>query len=269
MIGWNASGGSPDDDIVTNLPLLRERSRDVCMGIPLARGAVECLSTNVVGYGLYPSPNVDGSVLGLNEAECAALNEELGTKFDWWANSTEADYDARLTFYGLTQLAYESMMWSGDTPVMLAQKQRKNSIWNLRVRVVEADRVCDPPGKALSTDLSTYGGVELDNTGETVAYWVAKFHPLARRARWVGNIQDWIRVPAVGEVSGRRNMWLMMRPERPEQRRGGTASSRLFRESQTGRSIRRIDDDRRCYPVVFHGVRSVGECRAIICSTTL
>jgi capsid protein len=51
MIGWQTRSQSPDEDIVKFIPLLRERSRDLFAGVPLATGAIKTISTNVVGAG--------------------------------------------------------------------------------------------------------------------------------------------------------------------------------------------------------------------------
>ena len=61
---WKADTGTPDEDIIANLPLLRARSRDLFMGAPVAAAAVLTLRTNVVGSGLVPMPTIDGEVLG-------------------------------------------------------------------------------------------------------------------------------------------------------------------------------------------------------------
>src|SRR5262252_6878305 len=75
LIGWLWRGGDADADIGLNVQILRERSRDAFMGIPLAAGAIETFDTNVIGEGLYPAPNVDGELLGLSEQETADLNK--------------------------------------------------------------------------------------------------------------------------------------------------------------------------------------------------
>ena len=54
MRGWTWHGGSPKEDIEDNLRVLRERSRDAFMGVPLATGAIKTMRTNVVCGGLNP-----------------------------------------------------------------------------------------------------------------------------------------------------------------------------------------------------------------------
>src|SRR6516162_10113472 len=93
LLGWMWRGSDADGDIGLNVQILRERSRDAFMGIPMAAAAVETFDTNVIGDGLVPAPNVDGDALGLTPEATAALNDELAEKFDWWAcDPRECDY---------------------------------------------------------------------------------------------------------------------------------------------------------------------------------
>lgn len=65
MRGWMWHGGSPKEDIEDNLRVLRERSRDAYMGVPLATGAIKTMRTNVVCGGLTPTPQIDNAFLGM------------------------------------------------------------------------------------------------------------------------------------------------------------------------------------------------------------
>lgn len=67
MIGWRSHGGNADEDIHANLSTLRERSRDLYMGVPLATGALKNMRTNVVGAGLALKSQVDYEYLNLTE----------------------------------------------------------------------------------------------------------------------------------------------------------------------------------------------------------
>src|SRR5215471_14226181 len=198
------------------------------MGIPLAAGAVETLSTNVVGEGLYPAPNVDGEYLGLSPEATAELNEELAEKFEWWAcDPRECDYEAKDSFYMKQHVAYQSMLLSGDCPVLFPLKPRPNTLFDLRLRVLEADRIINP--WVVDPTKNIFNGVELDADGELLAYHIAERHPLAAMGRGFGFFTPMpslmfpsktFRVEPFGAQSGRRNMVLLIKPERPEQRRG-------------------------------------------------
>jgi len=73
-------------------------------------------------------------------------------------------------------------------------------------------------------NINIVNGVELSQDGELAAYHICEVHPLAQQftqqLSFPANIGKTFRVQPYGAASGRRNMVLVMRPERPEQRRG-------------------------------------------------
>jgi hypothetical protein len=82
MRSWHVGGGSAKEDIEDNLDILRKRSRDAYMGIPLATGAIKTLRTNVVGSGLVPTPQVDADYLHLNEEQADRLQAQISREFE-------------------------------------------------------------------------------------------------------------------------------------------------------------------------------------------
>jgi lambda family phage portal protein len=223
LVGWLWRGGDADTDIGFNSQVLRERSRDAFMGIPLASAAIETYDTNVIGEGLTPAPNVDGEALGLTPQKTAALNSELAEKFEWWAcDPRECDFEMRDTFYVKESTVFKSMMLSGDCPVLFPLKPRPNTLFDFRLRVLEADRIINPP--RYDPTLNIYNGVELTKDGELAAYHIANRHPLANALGRIFPLPllplSTVRVEPYGKLTGRRNMVLLIKPERPEQRRG-------------------------------------------------
>lgn len=223
LAGWLWRGGDADLDIGFNAQILRERSRDAFMGIPLAAAGIEALDTNVIGEGLFPAPNVDGEVLGLDEQQTSELNKELATKFGWWAwDPRECDWEQKHDFYTLMHVAFQSMLLSGDCPVLFPLRPRVNTMFDFRLRIFESDRVINPPDYTLADPhINIFNGVELNADGELQAYHIADRHPLSTSlARLRQPIMKTFRVEPFGALSGRRNMVFLIKPERPEQRRG-------------------------------------------------
>ena len=221
LAGWLWRGGDADADIGLNIQILRERSRDAFMGVPLAAGAIECLDTNVVGEGLSPAPAVDGQALGLSPEETTALRKEIAEKWEWWAsNPRECDYEQKHSFYVLQSTAFQSALLSGDCPVLFPLKPRPGCVFDLRLRVLEADRIRDPI--MIDPRVNIFTGIELAPDGELLAYHISARHPLSIIPRFF-NVQDTyqtFRIEPFGPLSGRRNIAFIIRPERPEQRRG-------------------------------------------------
>src|SRR5215471_9063296 len=207
LAGWLWRGSDADGDIGFNVQILRERSRDAFMGVPLATGCVETFDTNVIGEGLYPAPNVDDETLGITSDQAAALNKELARKFEWWAcDPRECDFEMRDTFYLKQSTIFQSMLLSGDCPVLFPLKSRPNTLFDLRVRVLEADRIVNPP--MWDPTQNIWNGVEQTEDGELLAYHIAKRHPLATVRSFATlpllNFQT-IRVEPYGAQTGRRN----------------------------------------------------------------
>ena len=77
LAGWLYSGGSSREDIEDNLNVLRQRSRDLYMGVPLATRAIKTMRTNVVGRGLRLKPTIDREVLGIEAEDAHALERQI------------------------------------------------------------------------------------------------------------------------------------------------------------------------------------------------
>ena len=223
--GWNSYSGSAKEDIEDNLDLLRQRSRDAYMGIPSATAALKTLRTNVIAGGLMPAPQIDGDYLKLSDEQVEELQAQILREFSLWADSTACDADRVDDFYGLQQLAFLSSLMNGDAFATLTLKQRPQQPYDLRVRLIEADRVCSPnyrdrmtPGKVLGREVeSIIQGVETDEDGEIIAYWIANKHP---RSYTTLKTQDWKRVEVYGKKTGMRQVLHIMQRERAGQRRG-------------------------------------------------
>ncbi|WP_069997761.1 phage portal protein [Cellulosilyticum sp. I15G10I2] len=216
MKGWLFGGGGPKEDIEDNVQTLRERSRDLYMGgAPIATSAIKTTRTNVVGAGLKLKPSIDYEFLGMTEEEADRWETDVEREFKLWAETPNCDLARINNFYEIQQLAFLSWLMNGDTFALLPFTQRIGMPYDLRVQLIEADRVCDPNFKDFSKDI--VGGVECNENGEIVAYHIANFHPLS-----VSSFKNrsWTRVEAYGEKTGRRNVLHIMESERIGQRRG-------------------------------------------------
>lgn len=215
LVGWNYAGGSAREDINDNLSVLRQRSRDLYMGVPIANGAIKTMRTNVVGRGLMLKPTVDREVLGFEVEQAQALEKQIAREWAVWAESADCDMARLDNFYELQQLAFLNWLASGDCLAVLPVKKRINQPYDLRVHLIEADRLSSPDNYD-TFDNQIVGGVEVDRSGEVVAYHFSKHHPLS----YANERMEWVRVEAYGEKTGRRNVLHLMNRERIDQRRG-------------------------------------------------
>lgn len=226
MRGWMYYGGSAKEDIEDNFDVLCQRSRDAYMGIPIATAALKTLRTNVVAGGLMPSPQIDAEYLGLTNEQAEALQAQILREFALWADTPVCDADRVDNFYKLQQLTFLSYLMSGDTFALLPMKEQKGQPYSLRVRIIEADRICSPDGydRLVPCEVRNYKvhsivqGIETDAEGMVIAYWICNRHPLSSLANQAGAL-EWTRIEAYGD-SGKPNVLHVMNRERPGQRRG-------------------------------------------------
>lgn len=225
--GWEFYGGSAKEDIEDNIDILRQRSRDAYMGIPTASAALKTMRTNVIAGGLMPAPQIDAEFLRLTPEDAEKLQAQIVREFALWADTPVCDADRVDNFYKLQQLTFLSYAMNGDAIVLLPTKEQTGQPYSLRVRLVEADRVCSPDGFDRLVPCTVQGhdvhcivqGVETDADGMVIAYWVCDRHPLASNAYTSGG-PHWTRVEAYTKTTGRRNVLHVMNRERAGQRRG-------------------------------------------------
>ena len=225
MRSWNYHGGSAREDIEDNLDVLRQRSRDAYMGIPIAAGMIKTMRTNVVCSGLVPTPQIDTDFLGLDEKRADELQAQIVREFRLWADSPACDADGIDNFWNLQRLAYIGYLMNGDAFAVLPYEEQPWKPYGLEVQLIEADRVCSPDGYDRLAPCTVNGhkvwqivqGVETDKTGRVVAYWICNHHPLARLD---STPMEWQRVEARGKETSRRNILHIMKRERAGQLRG-------------------------------------------------
>lgn len=211
---WQPTGGGPNADIISDLPMLRARSRDLGRNAPIVVGANNTAIRGIVGTGLSCTPAIDANVLGLSEEAAATWNKGARARYEVWAASRDVAVNRRGNAYDLQKLARRTWQESGDVAVLTPLVRREDGIDRLALQLVEADRICNPDHKP-DTD-TIVDGVELDPaTNASVALHIARRHPGERRT----GANTWTRVPMRG-ANGRRNVLHLLDPLRPEQVRG-------------------------------------------------
>ena len=162
---------------------------------------------------------IDARFLGLSDEE--AQEWEANTEREWrlWAETTACDAERRQNFYQLQSLVCLSALMNGDAFIVLPLTPRAGIPYDLRVGIIEADRVCDPMGKDPKKNI--LGGIEVGPYGDMRAVYVANRNPYATPRAPETYVTKWTRIPAFGEKTGRRNiLHVMTDVERPAQRRG-------------------------------------------------
>jgi lambda family phage portal protein len=216
---WTTTPGSDaDTDILYDLPLLRDRSRDLIRNAPIAAGAIGTSIVNVVGTGLKLQSRIDAEFLGLTGEEAGAWEDHTEREWRLWSESQECDISRTLNFRGLQTLAFRQTLENGDVFALLPRIKRSGSPYTLKVQLVEADRICNENWSVESDTLTA--GVQKDPaTGAPIAYHVMNQHPgMTRFFKKDGG--TWKVVPAFGAKTNLRNVLHLYEVTRPGQTRG-------------------------------------------------
>lgn len=229
------NSGSPNEDINSNNYTLRQRSRMLYMAAPIATAAINTNRTKIVGTGLTLKSTVERDILDITPETATSWQRKTEAEFRLWAGKKQnCDALGINNFESLEQLCLKSWLLSGDVFVLIKRYEpTMTNPYSLRLHIIEADRICTPSefrggysGALLNEGVvpdgkpgagnRVYDGVEIDNNGQVVAYYICNTYPYqisAEKAKWT-------RVVAYGEKTGLPNILHIMDSERPDQYRG-------------------------------------------------
>ncbi|MEO8153575.1 MAG: phage portal protein [Rhizobacter sp.] len=213
---WRTSAGSPQSDVIVDLPMLRARSADLERNAPVATGIVNTTVTHVVGTGLACNPQIEASYLNLTEEQATEWQNDTKRRFKAWADSADCDLARKLNFYGIQELALRTTLSRGDSFAITPRVARAGKKPKIAIQLIEADLCCNKSGQR-DTDTLTDGIEHSPDTGEAIGYW---FVNRLQGDMLGGAVRSWTRVAARGDSTGRRNVLHLYKQLRPSLRRG-------------------------------------------------
>ena len=221
MQAFEAESFSPQSDIDYNLQILRERSRVLEMTSPLAAAAVNTTITKTVGSGLYVKPSIDYEFLGLSKEAAEEWEHAVEREFLLWSESKHCDATCVHNFYEMQDLIFRGMISNGDGFALIKHRDLSQFMpYSLRLQVIESDRVCTPfggtegwetynynlvEGKNPETNNRVVSGIEIDDDGKKVAYYICNKYP-NEYVRLYDKPRKWVRVEAYGKRTGHPNV---------------------------------------------------------------
>ena len=213
--GWNPGLTGPNSALIYAADTIRARCRDMIRKNPWAVSAVLSSVSNVVGSGIKPQSQAPG--------EYAKQIQDL-----WNDSYPELDAAARCDFYGLQSLAWRSTLEGGESIIRLRPRLPQDRLAvPIQCQVLEAEHMPEfynmqlapnPAQQAIGQEGNVVrAGVEFDQVGRRVAYWLYREHP-GDRALFLSDNLIPVRVPAF--VNGVANVIHMYPVLRPGQMRG-------------------------------------------------
>lgn len=179
-----ADGRDADSIILQDLPTLRNRCRYEIRNNAYAKGITQTRANDLIGIGPWQQFQSDNPV----------LDKEIEDAFTAWSKS--CDLSGRLTLAMiLRQVCSLEQDASGDGFILLTTTSRpKMGLASLRLQTIESDRIATPWQRGGGIyDEKLKDGIELDEDGRPLKYYVLDRHP---GASFVQSIGDYKEVPA-------------------------------------------------------------------------
>jgi lambda family phage portal protein len=191
---WQPWPGSPDSDLLPELPIIRSRARDLTRNNGLAAGALQTQLDNVLGCGLWLSPNPNYTLLGKPAEWVSDWSRHVKALWRDYSETTWCDAGKSLTLDGLALQMFAGAWTNGDGIALPLWMPEPFAPSSTRVQVIESDRLGNPYNKLDTARLR--GGVEIDDFGAPIAYWIRKAHPGDSYFYMYGEDWQWERIPA-------------------------------------------------------------------------
>ncbi len=176
---------------------LRQRSAQLFHENLYARGLIRRLVNNEINVGLTLEAAPNGRILGMDSEELEEWSQDVEDRyFLWEKNKMLCDWEHRRTLGEIQEEARMESYIEGDVLCVLRHSQQTQLP---KVQLIAGSKVMTPPGgsrRDARQGNDIWHGVEIDSAGRQVAYHVH-----------VG-FNEFRRIPARGERSGRRIAWL-------------------------------------------------------------
>lgn len=165
----NLQGYSQNAEVNSSLLMLRTRSRDANKNNPYAKNGTRRIANNVIGTGILANP----------VGKTSTSSKTAKKLWEDWADGTLCDFDNLQNFYGLQLLVMKTVIKSGECYVrkILKKADPKSLIVPLELQVLDPDFIDHEKNKESSTENYIISGVEFNQLGKRVGYWVFSRHP--------------------------------------------------------------------------------------------
>lgn len=203
MSGWYTP--TTDADAAISDPItIRNRARDLVRNNPWASKGVNVCVNNAIGYGIRAQIKA-GSALRTRQAQ-ALWQRHMETN--------ACDADGMHDIYGLQQLAFRSLVESGECLIRFRPRRPEDGLpLPFQLQVIEpdllSDNIADASGVLPGNDFEK--GIEYDPLGRRVAYHLFRKHPGSTQT--LAGLRETARVPASEIIH-------LYRKDRPGQNRG-------------------------------------------------
>lgn len=165
--GWHRLGTDANSAAgLMALPILRAQARDLVRNNPWARQALRRLVANIVGWGIRPKATGPAA-------------DRITQAWRDWAETTQCDSAGRLTMYGIQSQVMRTVIESGEILIRRRWRLPTDGLAvPMQLQLLEPDFI-DTARNGILGDAGgpIIQGIEFDQIGRRVAYWLFDRHP--------------------------------------------------------------------------------------------
>ena len=171
---WAVLNTSADSEILTSLRVLRSRSRELLRDNEYAKAAVRTIKNNVIGTGV----GMQAQVKTASGKLIPRINDAIEEAWEEWTDKDTCDPAGKLCFADMERLIVGSLVENGEVLVRKVRRPFGQGRIPYALELIEADRLVDQWSSARASNGNAIRmGVEQDQWGRPVAYWLYPTHP--------------------------------------------------------------------------------------------
>jgi lambda family phage portal protein len=223
--GWRRAGGDANAAVGPKLGSVRDRARDLVRNNGYAESAIQTIVDHVVGTGIVANVAPShgelvasdlGRTLGRQKrihrrAWARAASSAAEGAWRQWAGSEACDAEGRNDFAGIQKLVQRALVQDGEALIRRRIRKPEDGLpIPIQLQVLEGDYLDSSRTERLKEG-RIVNGVEYDDSGRRVAYWLFREHP--GTSGLLGSVPASERVPADDVIH-------IFRQDRPGQVRG-------------------------------------------------
>lgn len=221
--GWHPMLMPADSDINPERNTISARALDLDRNNGVAQGARITSNDNVVGTGLNVSPKPNYRVLGKTAEWATEWAKDVKAHWNDYAESRHFDAAGQLNFHLATQQVYNTAYLQGEAIAVPMWNNRVGTKYKTCFKLIDPVRLSNP--NDLSDTPNRRGGIDQNNDGRPLRYWIRNSHP---NDYGIGAVSGrWTSIPAYHR-NGRQRFIHVYKKDRPGQSRAVSRASAVL-----------------------------------------
>lgn len=158
-------------DTTYNLRDAQATTKQLATETPVGKAIIDRVTQFTLGVGLFPQSAPETALLGCSDEEYKRFTSEAESFWRYITDSKSYDYYNKNTFPQLQRLAFKNALISGDV-LMHRLYRGKREGYKPCIQLISGSSIYN---SGMDTDRKNrVGGVELDNKGREIGYWIAQ-----------------------------------------------------------------------------------------------